>query len=81
MSSVPARSRWYQPQSSAGRDIAMLLALRGHVIAPILAGIPSPRMDRKPKIWTAVDRDYENLSIGMQTLFRHVGIDMLTAAA
>jgi hypothetical protein len=38
-------------------------------------------MGRKPKTWTAIDRDYENLRIGMQTLFRHVGIDTLTAAA
>ena len=47
----------------------------------LLAGIRSPRMGRKPKIWTAIDRDYENLRIGMQTLFQHVGIDTLTAAA
>jgi hypothetical protein len=57
-----------------------LLALRDHVIALILAGIRSPRIGRKPKIWTAIDRDYENLRVGMQTLFRHVGIDTLTAA-
>ena len=61
--------------------IAALLALRDHVIAPILAGIRSPRMGRKPKNWTAVDRDYENLRVGMQTLFRHVGIDTFPAAA
>jgi hypothetical protein len=35
----------------------------------ILAGVRSPRMGRKPKIWTAVDRDHETLRIGMQTLF------------
>jgi hypothetical protein len=38
-------------------------------------------MGRKPKTWTAIDRDYENLRISMQTLFRHIGIDTLTAAA
>jgi hypothetical protein len=38
-------------------------------------------LGRKPKTWTAVDRDYENLRIGMQTLFRHVGIETLPAAA
>ena len=32
-------------------------------------------MGRKPKIWTAVDRDCESLRIGMQTLFQHVGIE------
>jgi hypothetical protein len=38
-------------------------------------------MGRKPTIWTAVDRDYETLRIGMQTLFQHVGIETLAAAA
>jgi hypothetical protein len=36
---------------------------------------------RKPKIWIPIDRDYENLRIGMQALFRHVDIDKLTATA
>jgi hypothetical protein len=54
-------------------------SLRDHVIAPILAGVRSPRMGRKPKIWTAVDRDCESLRIGMQTLFQHVGIETLPA--
>jgi len=63
------------------RTIAALLTLREHVIAPILAGVRSPSMRRKPKIWTAVDRDYETLRIGMQTLFRHVGIETQPAAA
>ena len=34
-------------------------------------------MGRKPKIWTVVDRDYESLRIGMQTLFQHVGMQTL----
>jgi hypothetical protein len=38
-------------------------------------------MGRKPQIWTAVDRDYENLRAGMQTLFQHVGIETLPEAA
>jgi len=38
-------------------------------------------MGRKPKTWTAVDRDYETLRIGVQTLFRHVGIEAQRAAA
>jgi len=58
-----------------------LLALRDHIIAPILAGVRSPRTGRKPKTWTAVDRDYETLRIGMQTLFRHVGIETPPSAA
>jgi hypothetical protein len=38
-------------------------------------------MGRKPKIWTAVDRDYETVRIGIQTLFRHFGIQPQPAAA
>ena len=38
-------------------------------------------MGRKPSIWTAVDRDYENLHVSMQARFRHVGIDTITATA
>ena len=77
----PGRTRRYHVPPDGARVIAALLALRDHVIAPILAGVRSPLMGRKPKIWIAVDRDYETLRIGMQNLFRHVGIDTLTAAA
>ena len=38
-------------------------------------------MGRKPGTWTAVDRDYETLRIGMQTLFQHIGIETVTPAA
>ena len=76
----PGRTRRYHVPPGSPRH-QRLLTLRNHVIAPILAGIRSPRMGRKPKIWTAVDRDYETLRIGMQTLFQHVGIEMLPAAA
>ena len=77
----PGRTRRYHVPPASARTISALLTLRDHVIAPILAGVRSPRMGPKPKIWTAVDRDYENLRIGMQTLFQHVGIETLTAAA
>ena len=77
----PGRTRRYHVPPDGARTITALLTLRDHVIAPILAGVRSPRMGRKPKIWTAVDRDYETLRIGMQTLFRHVGIETLPAAA
>jgi hypothetical protein len=76
----PGRTRRYHIPPQAARTITALLALRDHIIAPILAGVRSPRMGRKPDIWTAVDRDYETLRIGMQTLFQHIGIDTLTAA-
>jgi hypothetical protein len=77
----PGRTRRCHVPPDAARTITALLALRDHVIAPILAGIRSPRMGRKPKTWTPVDRDYENLRIGMQTLFQHVGIETQPAAA
>jgi hypothetical protein len=77
----PGRTRRYHIPPDAARTIAALLALRDHVIAPILAGLRSPRMGRKPKTWTPVDRHYETLRIGMQTLFRHVGIATRPAAA
>ena len=77
----PGRTRRYHVPPHAARTISALLTLRDHVIAPILAGVRSPRMGRKPKIWTAADRDYETLRIGMQTLFRHVGIETQPAAA
>jgi hypothetical protein len=74
----PARTRRYHVPLRAARTIAALLALRDQVIAPILAGVRSPRMGRKPAHWTRIDRDYETLRIGTQTLFRDLGI---TAAA
>ena len=77
----PGRTRRYHVPPAAARTISALLTLRDHVIAPILAGVRSPRMGRKPKIWTAADRDYEALRIGMQTLFRHLGIETQPAAA
>jgi len=77
----PGRTRRYHVPPDSARVIAALLTLRDHVIAPILAGVRSPRMGRKPKIWTAVDRDYETLRIGMHTLFRHVGIETQPAIA
>jgi hypothetical protein len=61
--------------------ITALLTLRDHVIAPILAGIRVPRRGRPPAHWTRVDRDYQTLQIGMQTLFRDLGIETLPAAA
>jgi hypothetical protein len=45
-----------------------------------MAGVRSPRLGRKPTHWTAVDRDYETLRIGMQTLFADLGITASAAA-
>lgn len=65
----------------ATRTITALLTLREHVIAPILAGIRSPRMGRKPTHWTRIDRDYETLRIDMQTLFHQLGLTTEATAA
>ena len=48
--------------------------LREHVIAPILAGVRSPRLGRKPATWTPVDRHYEQLRIRMEPLFHELGL-------
>ena len=77
----PGRSHRYQVPALAARTITALLALRDHVIAPLLAGVRSPRMGRKPTHWTRVDRDYETLRINMHTLFHDLGITTPGAAA
>jgi hypothetical protein len=73
------RSRRYQVPADAARTIAALLTLRDHVIGPILAGIRSPRMGRKPATWTAIDRRYESLRVSMQDLFHDLGITTTAA--
>jgi hypothetical protein len=76
----PGRTRRYHIPPDAARTIAALLALRDQVIAPILAGVRSPRRGRKPAHWTAIDSHYENLRIGMQALFGDLGITAPAAA-
>ena len=77
----PGRSRRYHIPPGAARTITALLTLRDQVIAPILAGVRSPRLGRKPSIWTPVDRDYEQIRIDMQTLFGDLGLSTLATAA
>ena len=76
----PGRTRRYHVAPPAARTIAALLTLRDQVIAPILAGVRSPRMGRKPAHWTRVDRDYERIRIDMQTLFSDLAIETPLAA-
>lgn len=54
--------------------MSALGVLRDHVIAPILAGVATPRRGRKPAAWTKVDQDYEALRLGMHTLFSDLGL-------
>jgi len=77
----PGRTRRYHIPPEAARTIAALLALRDQIIAPILAGVRSPRRGRKPTHWTAIDRHYETLRIGMQDLFHDLGITPAAVAA
>ena len=66
--------------SVAARTITALLTLRDKLIAPLIAGIRTPRRGRPPKTWTQIDRDYETLRLDMQTLFNDLGISTKPAA-
>ena len=77
----PGRSRSYHIPPDAARAITALLTLRDHVIAPVIAGVRSPRRGRPPAHWTAVDRDYDTLRADMQHLFRDLGIQTQSVAA
>lgn len=70
----PGRSRRYAVPPTGARTISALITLRDRVIVPILAGVRSPRLGRKPSIWTSADRHYEQLRVGMQALFNELGI-------
>jgi hypothetical protein len=77
----PRRSHRYNISSTAARTISALLTLREHVIAPIIAGVRSPRHGPRPATWTPIDRDYETLRIDMQTLFHDLRITTEPTAA
>jgi hypothetical protein len=70
----PGRTRRYHIPEAAARTITALLTLREKVIAPLAAGIRTPRRGRPPRNWTTIDRDYETLRLDMQTLLNHLGI-------
>ncbi|MBV8947419.1 MAG: hypothetical protein JOZ95_18465, partial [Solirubrobacterales bacterium] len=70
----PGRTRRYHVPEAAARTITALLTIRDKVIAPLIAGIRTPRRGRPPKHWTTIDRDYETLRHDMQTLLNHLGI-------
>ena len=64
----------------AARTIAALLTLRDQVIAPILAGVRSPRPGRTPAAWTDIGRAYERTRPEMHTLLDHLGLTTAAAA-
>jgi len=70
----PGRTRRYHVPGDAARTITALLTLRDKVIAPLIAGIRTPRQGRPPKHWTTIDRHYETLRLHMQTLLHDLGI-------
>jgi hypothetical protein len=69
----PGSTRRYHVPPDAARTIAGLLALRDHIIAPILASVRRPR-PRKPAHLTRLDADYETLRKDMNYLFLDLGI-------
>jgi hypothetical protein len=77
----PGRTRRYHVPGDAARTITALLTVRDKLIAPILAGIRTPRRGRPPKNSTKIDRDYQTLRLDMQTLFNDLGISTKTALA
>ncbi len=77
----PGPTRRYQVSPGAARTIAGLLALRDHIIGPVLASLRSARPGRKPAHWTRIDADYQTLRADMQALFRDLGIETQPAAA
>ena len=77
----PGRTRRHQVPQDAARTITALLALREQVIGPILTGVRTPPRGRRPATWPRVDRDYEQLRLGMQALFHHLGLGTEAAAA
>jgi hypothetical protein len=79
--SKPGRTRRYHVPEAAARIITALLTIRDKVIAPLIAGIRTPRRGRPPKNWTTIDRDYETLRRNMQTLLNDLGIATKATAA
>jgi len=70
----PGRSRRYHLPPHAARTITALLTLRDQVIAPILAGIRSPRMGPNPTPGPASTATTNRSASTMQTLFGHLSI-------
>lgn len=70
----PQHTNRYTVPPQAARTMSALGVLRDQVVAPILAGVRSPRPGRRPATWTPIDRDYESLRIQMNSLFDHLAL-------
>ena len=66
--------RRYIATAEGVRIMTALLVLRDRVIRPLLAGLRTRRVGRKPATWTPVDRHYETLRLDMRALFHDLGI-------
>lgn len=73
------RSHRYHVPPEAARILTGFIALRDQVIAPILAGVRSPRLGRKPSCWKTVDRDYEQIRIATPHLVDDLAIGRAAA--
>ena len=62
----PGRSRRYAAPPLQPEPSPPCSTLRDKVIVPLLAGVRSPRLGRKPSISTPADRHYEQLRVGMR---------------
>lgn len=71
----PDHTHRYHVPPGAARTMSALAVLRDHVLAPIIAGVHSPRPGPRPATWTQIDRDYETLRVDVQTLFDHLHLD------
>jgi len=67
-------SRRYSIAPEAIRTIGALVILREKVLRPILAGVGKPKMGRKPKNWSPMDKHYEAIRQDMFILFRDLRI-------
>ena len=54
--------------------MAALVVLREKVMEPLLAGIATPRLGRKPKNWSCIDQHYETLRLNMRTRLQESGV-------
>jgi hypothetical protein len=59
-----ARTRRYLVPPEAARTIAGITILRDEILLPVLAGLRNPRRQRRPRIYTATDRQGSELCVG-----------------
>jgi hypothetical protein len=70
----PGSGRRYHVPPAALRAITAIVALRDHVIAPLLGAVRTPPAVHQNSNWTAIEHDYEALHTNMDNLFHHLGI-------